>query len=646
MGVIHIKVHDLTLDPANPIDLASLPPEEVLRLIRESFGFLDESTDISIDGDDLVIQYAEQEPSKLQNVMESYERGIKEARRGDYAKAIKYFKRALVIAPYHLDARRNMAMAFLERGDVAKAKELLLECMRLHPDDGWTYVLLGNIANKNEGALDTAEFFYEKGMSITPEDHFLLNNYAALLLEQGKLERSRDLFQKALSFDPSYPNTYAGLAMLERKAGNLEAGLARLEEMFDRECSGDIRSRPVYEQGRALYLTMMQELAEKNRDGMMAAVMARKVFLEESLGIPIIISQDESLQNATASIQMAWRHHRPEHRILWRGQNPSFLPHLLTHEMEHIVLEAEARKVMRNRTFLTTAESRERAILSIRDHIKFLSQQGYPEDAINGLIQQIVQGTALQLYNCPLDMYVESRLFQNVPAIRASQYASLHRIYGEGLRVISDKEIRKLTPDNIYKACVTMNCASALFLDHLFGSRTAYAEPYRSTRNFETGKRLFELWREQEPQHVPGDEYLLIDEYARILGLADWCEWNLDVGESTPEEPEEERTKFDNRQDEILIYCVEALRRYEAMSPASVAGVAREIALLGAGGIDYRTPGRVYEIPSLPGEKFSGLQLLCLMHVGMKKTNPAWDTGLDMDEEFRMAVEMFRNKPQ
>ena len=107
-----------------------------------------------------------------------------------------------------MDARRNLAMAHLELGNVPKAKEHLEECLKLDPSNAWSFVLLGNIYAKNERNRPVAEFYYEAGLAVSPQDNILLNNYAALQMEQGNFAKAKELFERALAVDASYPNTY------------------------------------------------------------------------------------------------------------------------------------------------------------------------------------------------------------------------------------------------------------------------------------------------------------------------------------------------------------------------------------------------------------------------------------------------------
>jgi hypothetical protein len=49
-------------------------------------------------------------------------------------------------------------------------------------------------------------------------------------------------------------------------------------------------------------------------------------------------------------------------------------------------------------------------------------------------------------------------------------------------------------------------------------------------------------------------------------------------------------------------------------------------------------------LKSLPGERFSGLQLMCLMFAGFKRFAPDVDGGLDLDAPFLQALELFEKR--
>ena len=91
-----------------------------------------------------------------------------------------------------------------------------------------------------------------------------------------------------------------------------------------------------------------------------------------------------------------------------------------------------------------------------------------------------------------------------------------------------------------------------------------------------------------------------------------------------------------------MYFLLDALKRYDKMSADSVREVALEIGLLGRNGLDYASPDQKYTLKSLPGEKFSGLNLMCLMYAGFKRIAPEHDLQMDLHDSFLVALDMFQ----
>ena len=66
--------------------------------------------------------------------------------------------------------------------------------------------------------------------------------------------------------------------------------------------------------------------------------------------------------------------------------------------------------------------------------------------------------------------------------------------------------------------------------------------------------------------------------------------------------------------------------------------------MLGQDGLDYASPDEKYVLKSLPGERFSGLQLMCLMFAGFKRFAPEVDGGLDLDAPFLQALVIYEKR--
>jgi hypothetical protein len=95
---------------------------------------------------------------------------------------------------------------------------------------------------------------------------------------------------------------------------------------------------------------------------------------------------------------------------------------------------------------------------------------------------------------------------------------------------------------------------------------------------------------------------------------------------------------------DAVFYLMDALDRFAGMGKADIGQVTMEVALLGQQGLRINDPDTRYTLRNLPGE-FSALNLLCLMHAGVRSFDPSTDTGTGLDKEYEVAKTMRGNKP-
>jgi len=420
--------------------------------------------------------------------------------------------------------------------------------------------------------------------------------------------------------------------------------MCTLENLFLQAPSADRRLQPVYEQARSLYLDLNKQLAEESRRSMMQIVESRAQDLKNKTGVPIKIVEDNSLESVFAVAEAAWRHKRDYHQIRYRKIASAITPHLIAHELEHLRLEEEARSVGRNRFFATTAQTREQAIRSISKYINKQHSKRYSNNSITQVTLELIAGLTRQLHSCPLDMVVEYRLYHNLDDLRPSQFVSLNTNHLQSLQVLKNKDIRRLSPPTIYRASVTLNYAYALFVDSLYSGATNYSAPYRDSGWFSTAQKLFSAWKEVTKEFQPGGEYILVDEFAQILKLQEWFEWKPDDTQASHPEGVTNPQLLKAKQPATVMYCLGALQRFENMSVEQIFKIGSEIGLLGTNGIDYTSPDPRHTLKSIPGERFTGLQLLCLMYVAFQIKDPSLDLGLDFGEAYEVALKLHKGK--
>ncbi len=252
-------------------------------------------------------------------------------------------------------------------------------------------------------------------------------------------------------------------------------------------------------------------------------------------------------------------------------------------------------------------------------------------------------------------MLIERRLDTELPALRSAQVISLAHLAREAQAATLNPEVRRLTPSRILRASSALNGAYALLVDELTGGTLRCWQVYRKLETADLSQKLWQLWQQRQPALTSGGEYDLVDEFADIVGMRDWYMWKPDPGDQpTPTADEADPVREGTTNPELLRtkhpaavwFLLDALQRYSKLTTEEVRKIAFEVAMIGREGLDYADPEKKYRLKSLPGETFSGLQMMCLMHAGFKRLAPEQDTGMDLHEPFLTALGLFNSKRQ
>ena len=91
------------------------------------------------------------------------------------------------------------------------------------------------------------------------------------------------------------------------------------------------------------------------------------------------------------------------------------------------------------------------------------------------------------------------------------------------------------------------------------------------------------------------------------------------------------------------MYCLDALNKFNTMSPQDIGGVAIETATLGQSGLEVNNPDKLYQLRTIPGN-YSGLNVVCILHTAVQKVSPGNDSGFDIQAEYDEALKLFNNK--
>lgn len=101
------------------------------------------------------------------------------------------------------------------------------------------------------------------------------------------------------------------------------------------------------------------------------------------------------------------------------------------------------------------------------------------------------------------------------------------------------------------------------------------------------------------------------------------------------------RDKADgNLRQDVVYYCLAALKLFDGMDKDEIRKIAYEIAILGTQGLEINDSTQKYTLRSLPGQ-FSGTHLLSYLYVGFKIISPDQDYPFDVAEEYALALRVF-----
>jgi tetratricopeptide (TPR) repeat protein len=303
--------------PTNATDLASITP-----LVLKRFGFLPQPVLVTVEGDEVVIQYPEESSAAQAEAARLAERAGKRAAEGHYEKAIGILKRVLELQPSLHKARRDLAMAYVETGDIDNATNHLIEVLRLDPGDAWSWVVLANLYIREKSDKETGEKFLRKALEIAPNDAWALNSLASVTFERGKTDEAISLFEHAIQSNPEFANAYYGEAIVYQDLQQPDKSIATLERLFAHAKMQDARSKPVYDGARQLFGKLQVDLAQRNESETFKLVQNYKAEMEKLSGYPIRIQEEKFESKIGATIQMAWKHNRDFHLVKIRADYP------------------------------------------------------------------------------------------------------------------------------------------------------------------------------------------------------------------------------------------------------------------------------------------------------------------------------------
>lgn len=562
------------------------------------------------------------------------------------------------VSEYH----RVLGQILSDEGNQDEAVNCLIDALKWDPRNGYALIMMGNIFARHKNDIDTARKYYNEAITQNPNDHIAINNLGTNLLQLGKWEEGLEYLEKAYEINPNYPNTNYGLALANEHLGNTLVAFNWAISTLKR-CG--VHDQNLFNHALSLALETAQEFI-KTKAGQ-KTFNEYKSYLEIQGDKTIKVEIDNSIPTA-AKFEFAENYNREEHIIKYKDSYVA-VEHLMMHELVHLDFVIEARKEDTNKLFISNGDMKR---LFIKDHSKYihkLEKEGYPDDQIADFITALFGGINRQIFNTPIDLFIEDFLFEHYNELRPYQFLSLYTLLMEAKDAVTQKHAKNVTPKEILLVSRILNLVNAMQFKDIYGY-DLISKFEGNPLEIKEAKRLFEEFQEYRKDRKAGEEYELVQHWGTDLKLDKYFELvdedefrnkrtNIDgllsSIEQDPFDTESDKEFKDEQTDTFLksqkaiglnmavvMFMVDAMQVFSTLSKNKVREIALEIAMVGTQGINP-SQGNEYKLHNIPNKKFSGYHLLAFYYVSWSQAIPEMLDKLNLpyDKEFDMAKQMY-----
>jgi len=592
-----------------------------------------------------------------------YRKTVALCEKGKFAEAKPILKDLIQKNPTNSEYHRIMGQILSDEGDQEEAINCLIDALRWDSKNGWALLMMGNIFSKYKEDLPTAMKYYDQALIANPNDNITMNNIGANLMNQGKNEEAKKYFWEAIKINDKYPNTHYALGLIAAEDNDLPSAFFSI-----------IKSIKLSTPDNAFYnnaVKMAFELAKTLIDSKNGKKIFReyrhKLEFEGDKEIDIIT--DSEIPTA-AKFEFAENYNRTKHQVKFKPNYPAF-EHLIMHELVHLDFVIKARKEELNQLFVSNQEHKAIFIKSIESSIKKLNKLGFSDDSIVSYSTSLFEGMNRQVFNTPIDLFIEHFLYNEFADLRPFQFLSLFNLVQEGLKAVTDKNAIEILPADILSKSKIYNLVNAMQLKELYG--IDFIKDFKATPSeLKSATGFYDEFLQYKDDKEPAEEYELVLHWAedlkldKIFELINENEYrnkrtNIDnLLTSIEKDPydlesndpykQREMDKFQKSQQNIgtnmavVMFMVDALQFFKGKSKEEIKKIAFEIAMQGTQG--FRPDNNDYRISSISGKTFSGYHILAYYYVSWMLAIPDMVDQLNLpyDDEYKMALTLYKPK--
>ena len=592
-----------------------------------------------------------------------YRKTVALCEKGNYADAKPILKNLIEKNPTNSEYHRIMGQILSDEGDQEEAINCLIDSLRWDSKNGWALLMMGNIFAKFKNDVPTAMKYYDQALVANPNDNIAINNIGANLLQQGNLEEAKKYFWEAIKINAQYPNTHFALGMIAEKENDLQSAFFSSIQAIRLNKNKDV----LYQNSVRQAFEIAKRIVEAGDDKNIFREYRHK--LEFAGGTEIDIVEDAEIPTA-AKIEFAENYDRAKHLVKYKPNYPA-VAHLVMHELVHLDFVIEARKVELNQLFISTQEHKSEFIKGLEPTFKKFHKMGISEISIASYCSSLFEGMNRQIFNAPIDLFIEEFLYNEYAELRPYQFLSLYALIQEGLKAVTDKKIVDLSPKEILSKSKIYNLVNAIQFKNLFG--IDFIKDFQaSPTELKQAEEFYEEYLQYRDNKEPAEEYEMVLHWAEDLKLdknfelvneVEYRTKRTDINnlltsiendpydlESKDPYKQREMDKFQKSQEKIgtnmavVMFMVDAIQYFGGMQKDKIKKIAVEIAMNGTQG--YRPDGKDYRISAIPGKLFSGYHILAYYYVSWMLAVPEMVSQLNLpyEEEYKLATTMHKPK--
>ena len=378
---------------------------------------------------------------EILNQQVTFSKAIKLCENNRFKEAIPILTDLIKKNPTNSEYYRTLGQAYSMIGDDDSGINFLIDALKWNPKNNYALIMVGNIFARNKNDIETAKKYYLQVIKNNPNDAIAINNLGTNLLQAGKIDEGMEYLLKANGINPDYPNSLYGIGFVNQIKG-------KNQEAFNYavKCLKKCGKTDQELSKRA------QQLLFETAQAIIKSDIGNKIFedyrqsLQEKSKREIRVEVDNSLETA-ASFELAENYKRSYHLIKYNQKYPAVY-HLMMHEMVHLEYILDAREAKCNKLFISNQTNNKAFIDDLRQHRQKLLKLGLPDESITNTYNSLFKGINRQIFNTPIDLFIEDKLYDEFQDLRSYQFLSLYAIVSEGIKATTDRECCKVFPAN------------------------------------------------------------------------------------------------------------------------------------------------------------------------------------------------------